>query len=131
MFSKPTGSPAGPITLIAAATELQGDLRVRGALRVEGAVYGNVRADGHMSLGPAARIVGEVRANTLAVAGRIDGIVQVRDHLHVLRGGVVRGHARYQSLQIERGGVMDGTTAPATDLPESSADEEDEYVAAE
>lgn len=129
MFSKPTGS-AGPVTVIAAATELQGDLRVRGALRVEGAVYGNVRAGGHMSLGPGARIVGEVRATTLAVSGRIDGIVHVRDHLHVLSGGVVRGHARYQSLQIERGGVMDGTTAPASDMPESSEDE-DEYVAAE
>ena len=129
MFSKPTGS-AGPVTVIAASTELQGDLRVRGALRVEGAVYGNVRADGHMSLGPSGRIVGEVRANTLAMAGRIDGIVQVRGHLHVLSGGIVHGHARYQSLQIERGGVMDGTTALATDAPESS-DEEDEYEAAE
>ena len=127
MFSKPTGS-AGPVTVIAAAAELQGDLRVRGALRVEGAVYGNVRADGPMSLGPDARIVGEVRATNLAVGGRIDGIVHVRDHLHVLSGGIVRGHARYQSLQIERGGVMDGSTAPSADFP---AEDEDEYVAAE
>lgn len=129
MFSKPVTSE-GSVTILAADTELQGDLRVRGALRVDGAVYGNVTSDGDVSLGAGARILGEVRARSLSVGGRIDGIVRVRDHLRVLRGGMVRGHARYQSLEIERGGVMDGTTAPSSDTPDSIEDEE-EYAAAE
>ena len=130
MSPKPS-APAGRVTLISAGSELQGDLRVRGALRVEGAVYGNVTTDGHLSLGPEARILGEVRAHSLAVGGRIDGIVRVRDHLKVLRGGVVRGHARYQSLEIERGGVVDGSTARASDPPEVGDHDEDAHAAAE
>jgi cytoskeletal protein CcmA (bactofilin family) len=62
------------------------------------------------------------------MAGRIDGIVHVRSHLRVSRGGVLRGHARYLTLEIERGGVMDGSTTRTSDFPEA---EEDEYVAAE
>jgi cytoskeletal protein CcmA (bactofilin family) len=126
MSAKPSASA---VTLISAGSELQGDLRVRGAVRVDGAVYGNVITDGHLALGPDARILGEVRARSLAVGGRIDGIVRVREHLQVLRTGVVRGHARYQSLEIERGGVMDGSTSRSGDMPDTR--DEDEYVAAE
>jgi cytoskeletal protein CcmA (bactofilin family) len=130
MSAKPS-APAARVTVISAGSELQGDLRVRGALRVDGAVYGNVTADGHVALGPDARILGEVRAQSVAVGGRIDGIVRVRELLQVLRGGVVRGHARYQTLEIERGGVMDGSTSRGTDMPDADRRDEDEYAAAE
>jgi cytoskeletal protein CcmA (bactofilin family) len=127
MFAKPS-VPAGQVTVVSAGSALEGDLRVRGALRIEGAVYGNVTTEGDMSLGPEARILGEVRAKNLSMAGRIDGIVHVRNHLRVLRGGMLRGHARYLTLEIERGGVMDGSTTRTSDFPEP---EEDEYAAAE
>jgi cytoskeletal protein CcmA (bactofilin family) len=129
MSAKPS-VPAKQVTVVSAGSALQGDIRVRGALRIEGAVYGNITTDGDMSVGPDARILGEVRAKNLSLAGRIDGIVHVRAHLRLLRGGMMRGHARYLTLEIERGGVMDGTTARTSDYPEAQADD-DEYAAAE
>lgn len=118
-------------TVVSAGSALQGNLRIKGPLRIEGAVYGNVTTDGHMSVGPEGRILGEVRAHSLTVAGRIDGIALVQHHLLVLRTGVMRGHARYQSLEIERGGVMDGTTSLADDTPSDSEQGEESYAAAE
>jgi cytoskeletal protein CcmA (bactofilin family) len=56
-------------------------------------------------------VIGEVVAEELAVGGRVEGKVSVRDHLHVAPGGIARGEVRYGSLQVERGGVIDGSTA--------------------
>lgn len=130
MSAKTSASSARDVSVVSAGSALEGDLRVRGALRVDGAVFGNVTTEGDMSVGPEGRILGEVRAKNLSLAGRIDGIVHVREHLYVQRGGLLRGHARYMTLQIERGGVMDGTTTRTSDFPEQ-AEDEDEYVAAE
>ena len=131
MFSKPRPT-ACPVTVVSAGSALQGDIRVRGALHIDGAVCGNVTTDGDMSVGPDGYILGEVRARTLRVGGRIDGIVHVRQHLCMLRTGHVRGHASYHTLEIERGGVMDGSTSFSSELPAGGArDEDDEYVAAE
>jgi cytoskeletal protein CcmA (bactofilin family) len=132
MFAKSPAPTVATLTVVSADAALEGDLRVAGALRVDGAVFGNVTAEGDMSVGPEGRILGEVRAKNLSVFGRIDGIAHVRGHLYVRRGGLMRGHARYMTLQIERGGVMDGSTSRTDDVAASSEeDDEDEYAAAE
>jgi len=130
MFAKSPAPSASVLTVVSADAAIEGDLRVAGALRVDGAVFGNVTTEGDMSVGPQGRILGEVRAKNLSVSGRIDRIEHVRGHLYVRRGGLLRGHARYMTLQIERGGVMDGSTSRTDDLAEAS-EEDDEYAAAE
>ena len=104
------------ITVIAAGTTVEGTLRVRGMVQVDGAIEGTLIAEGQVSVGPDGRIVGEVTADTLSVGGKVDGTLHARGHLHVLASGSVRGNARYTSLEIERGGVMDGNASRVEDL---------------
>jgi cytoskeletal protein CcmA (bactofilin family) len=105
--SKSTTEP----TVIGRGTVIEGTLRVSGRVQVDGQIDGTLIAEGHVSVGPTGSILGEVVADELAVGGRVEGKVTVRNHLHVASQGVTRGDVRYGSLQVERGGVLDGSTA--------------------
>jgi len=111
MFGKRGRLTAGSTTVIAAGSVVEGTLRVRGMVQIDGTIDGTLIAEGHVSVGPEGRIVGEVSADELTVSGKVEGIILARNHLHVLASGSVRGDARYTSLQVERGGVMDGSAS--------------------
>lgn len=107
MFGK-RQQTAATVTVIAQGSVVEGTLRVRGLIQVDGTVEGTLIAEGHVSVGPEGKIRGEVTADALSIGGRVDGTVLARGHLHVLSSGVVHGDARYTTLEVDRGGVMDG-----------------------
>ena len=111
MFGSKRSKSEGAITVIAAGSVVEGTLRVRGMVQIDGTIDGTLVADGHVSVGPDGRVVGEITADQLSVGGKIEGTINAKGHLHVLASGSVRGNARYASLEIERGGVMDGNAS--------------------
>jgi cytoskeletal protein CcmA (bactofilin family) len=102
-------------TVIGRGTLIEGTVRVSGRVQVDGNIDGTLIAEGPVSVGPSGSIIGEVVAHELAVGGRVEGKVNVREHLHVAPDGVCRGDVRYGSLQVDRGGVLDGSTAHGED----------------
>jgi cytoskeletal protein CcmA (bactofilin family) len=109
--NKSKGSASTEPTVIGRGTCIEGTIRVSGRVQVDGQIDGTLLAEGPVSVGPSGSIVGEVSAHELAVGGRVEGKVNVREHLHVAPKGVCRGEVRYGSLQVDRGGVLDGSTA--------------------
>lgn len=109
--SKAKTSVSTEPTVIGRGTVIEGVVRVAGRVQIDGAIDGSLLADGHVSVGPNGSILGEVVAHELAVGGRVEGKVSVREHLHIAPQGVCRGEVRYGSLQVDRGGVLDGSTA--------------------
>lgn len=101
--------PPADVTVLGAGSALEGKLTARGAVQLDGAVSGELNTSGALSVSREARILGEVHAQAITVHGKIHGIVSARTHLQVLTGGEVRGHARYATLEVERGGIMDGS----------------------
>jgi cytoskeletal protein CcmA (bactofilin family) len=97
-------------TVVGKNTMIEGTIRVCGPVQVDGHIDGALVAEGHVSIGPTGTIVGELVADELVLRGRIDGKISVRDHLHVAPGATARGELRYGSLQVDRGGVIDGST---------------------
>jgi cytoskeletal protein CcmA (bactofilin family) len=102
-------------TVIGRGTLIEGTVRVSGRVQVDGRIDGTLVAEGPVSVGPSGSIIGEVVAHELAVGGRVEGKVSIREHLHVAPNGVCRGEVRYGSLQVDRGGVLDGSTAHGDD----------------
>jgi cytoskeletal protein CcmA (bactofilin family) len=102
-------------TVIGRGTLIEGTVRVSGRVQVDGQIDGTLVAEGPVSVGPSGSIIGEVVAHELAVGGRVEGKVSIREHLHVAPNGVCRGEVRYGSLQVDRGGVLDGSTAHGND----------------
>ena len=115
MFGSKATKKATEPTVIGQGTVIEGTIRVAGRVQVDGQIDGSLVAEGHVSVGPTGSILGEVVAAELAVGGRVEGKVNVRDILHIAPGGMARGEIRYGSLQVDRGGVIDGSTLQGED----------------
>lgn len=127
------GSKSEEPTVIGRGAVIEGIVRIRGRVQVDGRVDGTLEVEGTLSVGPEGRIRGEVIAEDIAVGGEIEGKITARKHLHVIRTGKVRGEVRYDTLQIDRGAVLDGRTlhgeeavvgakAPATSIADEDVE---------
>ena len=130
-FEKP--QVTGQVTVLAPGSALEGTIRTRGPLHVDGALCGTVTCEGQMSVGATGLVLGELHVQSLSANGRVSGIVFVRHHLQVRERGRICGHARYESLEIQRGGVVDGSTNRMSGVPTlvDASDDDDEYEAAQ
>jgi cytoskeletal protein CcmA (bactofilin family) len=108
MFGKK--SAAGSVTIVAKGDVFEGTLRIAGQLHIDGEIVGSVFAEGPISIGPEGKVKGEVRGTEIAVAGRVEGVVRAKGSLHMLPKGVVEGDAYFETLQVDRGGVIYGHT---------------------
>jgi cytoskeletal protein CcmA (bactofilin family) len=122
MFGKKAGSAAEP-TVIGRGAVIEGKVRASGPIQIDGHVEGALQVEGQVSVGPSGTVTGELVADDVVVGGRVQGKVFARAHLHVASGGSVRGEVRYGSLQIDRGGVIDGTTAHGQAADEAASAE--------
>lgn len=115
MFSKKKLNPNTIECLIGAGTVIQGDVRFRGGLRIDGEVHGSVVAiDGEPSmlvLSENARIDGEVRAGHLVVNGTIAGPVQADELIELQPKARLCGEVRYRAIEIQHGAVLEGVLA--------------------
>jgi cytoskeletal protein CcmA (bactofilin family) len=123
MFGKKASSAAEP-TVIGRGAVIEGKVRASGPIQIDGHVEGALQVEGQVSVGPSGTVTGELVADDVVVGGRVQGKVFARAHLHVASGGSVRGEVRYGSLQIDRGGVIDGTTAHGKAADEAAASAE-------
>jgi cytoskeletal protein CcmA (bactofilin family) len=110
MFGKKTTANSAEPTVIGRGAIIEGTVRASGPIQVDGQIEGTLQVDGQVSVGPHGAITGELIADEIVIGGRAHGKVSARGHLHVAAGGSVRGEVRYGSLQIDRGGVIDGNT---------------------
>jgi cytoskeletal protein CcmA (bactofilin family) len=109
MFRSKKSSAAEP-TVIGRGAVIDGTVRARGRVQIDGRIEGALEVEGQVSVGPSGSLEGTVIADDLAVGGHVAGSILARGHLHVLAGGSVRGEVRYGSLEVERGGVIHGST---------------------
>jgi cytoskeletal protein CcmA (bactofilin family) len=116
MFGKKSKTNAATEpTVIGRGTVIEGTVRVTGRVQVDGQIDGTLIAQGNVSVGPSGVISGEVVAHDLVVGGRVEGKVNVTELLHIAPNGIARGEVRYGSLCVDRGGVLDGSTAHGED----------------
>jgi cytoskeletal protein CcmA (bactofilin family) len=103
-------------TVIAAGASIEGTVRCEGALHVDGRIQGSVESVSTVSVGADGMIKGDVLADEVTVGGRIEGTVIAASRLHMLSTGAIYGDARYGSLEVDRGGLIEGRTIPISGL---------------
>ncbi len=114
MFSKKT--PASNVvieSLISAGTVIEGNIRFKGGLRIDGTVKGNVVAEegapSTLVLSESGRIEGEVSAAHLMVNGAVVGPITAHDSIELQPKARVNGQIHYLALEMHHGAVVDGT----------------------
>lgn len=101
--------PAGKTTFIAGDTELRGNLRFSGAVRVEGRVIGNIDADeGVVSVGQEGYVEGIIKAPSVLVNGVIVGDVHAFEHLQLDAEARVDGDLYYRFMEMVSGAQING-----------------------
>lgn len=123
---RPTGSPA--LTVISGSMTFRGStISGTGDLRIEGTVWSDISMDGRIYVAPGAEVYGEVHAQSIMVAGYVEGRLHADGKLVLTPQAVVSASLEMNSLRIDAGARFQGTVQPLErDDPEPSLSLEDE-----
>ena len=113
MFStkKSAQSTAEATTLIAAGTEIRGDIHFKGCLHVDGKIEGAIRGEGAqamLTLSAHASVTGEVQAPHIVINGAITGDVTASERLELASNARVEGNVYYKLLEMSAGAQING-----------------------
>jgi cytoskeletal protein CcmA (bactofilin family) len=101
--------------LLGPNTSFKGTLKSDGNLRIEGLCQGHIETAGNVIIGPSAKVLADIVANTVQVWGAVRGNITAQGRLEILPTGRVWGDVRAASLLIDEGGVFRGQCRMDTD----------------
>ncbi len=122
MFStkKDAQAVAEATTLIAAGTEIRGDIHFKGRLHVDGKVEGAIRGEGSqamLTLSAHASVTGEVQAPHIVINGAITGDVTASERLELASNARVEGNVYYKLLEMSAGAQINGKMVHRAEPP--------------
>ena len=97
------------INLISNGTEITGDIKSNGDIRVDGSLTGNLNTKGKVVIGPTGKIKGEVLCKNSEVSGIIEGKISVGQLLNLKASSKILGDIATSKLSIEPGASFTGT----------------------
>ena len=99
------------VTLIAAGTEVVGDIKFVDQLFVSGKVTGNVLAEGDnatLIISEEGFVAGEVRVPNLVINGTVEGDVYAGHKVELAAQAKVKGNLFYKLIEMQLGALVDG-----------------------
>ena len=122
MFStkRDAQSTAEATTLIAAGTEIRGDIHFKGRLHVDGKIEGAIRGEGAqamLTLSAHASVTGEVQAPHIVINGAITGDVTASERLELASNARVEGNVYYKLLEMSAGAQINGKMVHRAEPP--------------
>jgi cytoskeletal protein CcmA (bactofilin family) len=88
---------------------LEGKLEAPGTFRIDSRIKGTLVSEGTLILGEHATVEGEVKGNSVIIAGRFDGIIQARGRVEIQTKAIVTAQIHTPCLIIEPGAVVEGS----------------------
>lgn len=101
-------SPQQVETIIGKETVIQGDIKSKGSLRVEGEVKGAMEIEGNVFIGRDGRIEADILSENIIVAGSVQADIKSKGKLKILSQGKVVGDIEVSHLIIDEGGSFIG-----------------------
>lgn len=95
-------------TMVGADTCFEGKLVTKASVRINGTVKGDVRADGVVILTKTGRIEGTIEADSIIVAGVIEGNMSIRDKVNVEASGEIYGDVITKKFVIDEESIFQG-----------------------
>ena len=96
------------INLISNGTEITGDIRSTGDIRIDGSLMGNLDTKGKVVIGPTGKVKGEVICKNSEVSGLIEGKITVNQLLILKVASKILGDIVTTKLSIEPGAIFTG-----------------------
>lgn len=117
---KEVRSAAEVTTLIAAGTEIRGDIQFNGRLHVDGKIDGAVRGEGAqamLTLSEHAKVTGELQAPHIVINGAVTGDVTASERLELASQARVEGNVYYKVLEMSAGAQINGKMVHRAEAP--------------
>lgn len=99
-------------SLIGAGTTIDGDVRFRGGLRIDGVVKGKVLGQSDqltlLVLSEQGRVEGEIRAGKVVINGEVIGTVTAAETAELMPKARVVGDLHYKRLEVQQGAEVTG-----------------------
>lgn len=102
-------SEFGAHNQIAKGTDIQGDIKTDGVLRIDGTLVGSIESSNKLVIGPTGRVEGNIVCISAHISGEIKGKVVVKELLTLQSTGKLHGELITGKLAIEPGAVFSGT----------------------
>ncbi|NVK29070.1 MAG: polymer-forming cytoskeletal protein [Flavobacteriia bacterium] len=90
-------------------TEIEGDVKSNGDVRIDGVVKGNIKVTGKLVIGEKGKVEGEVVCSNATVSGLLKGKAEVKELLTMTATAVVQGDVITGKLSVEPGAELSGT----------------------
>ncbi len=91
------------INLIGLGTEINGDIKSSGDLRIDGTLIGNLNIKGKVVIGETGKIKGELICKNSDISGIVEGKVTVEELLSLKSTAKINGDITVGKLAIEPG----------------------------
>lgn len=95
-------------TMVGVDTVVEGLLKTKSSIRINGTVIGDVRADGVVVLTKTGKIVGTIEAESIIVAGVVEGNMSIRDKVNVEATGEIYGEVITKKFVIDEESIFQG-----------------------
>ena len=96
------------INLISNGTDITGDIKSTGDIRIDGTLSGNLATKGKVVIGPTGKVKGEVVCKNSEVSGTIEGKITVTQLLILKASSKILGDIETSKLSIEPGALFSG-----------------------
>ncbi len=96
------------INLISNGTEITGDVKSNGDIRIDGLLTGNLNTKGKVVIGPTGKVKGEVICKNSEVSGIVEGKINVGQLLTLKNSSKIVGDIITFKLSIEPGARFTG-----------------------
>ncbi|MGZ8460046.1 MAG: bactofilin family protein [Candidatus Deferrimicrobiaceae bacterium] len=97
-------------TVIGPDSTVKGEMVVRGTVRIDGNLEGDIRAD-WVIVGETGRIRGNVKARAIVVGGRVDGNIEGSEIVELKDKAQVVGEICTSKLSISEGALFEGQSS--------------------
>lgn len=97
------------MTLISEEASFHGSLVVKGSLRIEGAFEGDIADAVDVEVGGKGRLIGNLAAETIIIAGEVIGDIVAARSLEILSSGRLSGDVRAPKLKVDEGAFFEGS----------------------
>jgi cytoskeletal protein CcmA (bactofilin family) len=95
-------------SIIASDITIEGKIDGAGHVRLAGRFKGDVHIQGDLTVEAGAKLTGSVRANSVAIAGEVEGNIESAARVELLDTGVLNGDLKAGTLTVAAGSRMRG-----------------------
>jgi cytoskeletal protein CcmA (bactofilin family) len=103
-------APGDITALIGKGCEFEGKLVFEGIVRIDGSFQGEIFTRDTLVLGPDSKVKGQIEADSVVVAGYLEGDISASTRVEIRPTGYVKGSVSSPVFKIEEGGIFEGRT---------------------